>query len=122
MDIERSANLPKVTASKWQNKNLNPAGRVRGLRSWLLVLVVDLAVADLLSWRSSVGHLLGSVRRKMGRWGGVGCESHVCTGQRMIATRLSDVAEAEKSGLFYPLSASVFKTFQTFKKKKCFKI
>lgn len=51
----------------------------------------------------------------------LGCESHVCTGQRMIAMRLSDVAEVEKSGLFYPLSASVCKTFQTLK-KKCFKI
>ena len=38
MGVERSANLPKVTASKWRNKNLNPTGLVRGLRSWLLVL------------------------------------------------------------------------------------
>lgn len=64
-----------------------------------------------------VGHLLGSVRGKMERWGAVlGCESHVCTRQRMVATKLSDVAKVEKSGLFYLLSASVYKTFQTFKK------
>lgn len=31
MGIERSTDLPKVTAGKCQNKNLNPAGLVQGL-------------------------------------------------------------------------------------------
>lgn len=34
----------------------------------------------------------------------------------MGATRLFNIAEVEEPGLFYPLSASVYKTFQTFKK------